>query len=115
MIFLAALEDLNKAIDLSKHYNDNKVYGLSLAQKGTILRLNGLNNFQFSSNIVLIKLNNFVKYKGKDEEALECFKLAAACGNKFAKQQTVCLNPYAALCNKMLTDMFEKVKSGESY
>ena len=52
--------------------------------------------------------------KGKEEEAYDCFRISASHGNSFAKQQVVCLNPYAALCNKMLTDMFKSLKEGTS-
>jgi len=78
---------LNKAIELAIKYQDFKVYALALTQKGTLLRLNG-----------------------KDEEALECFKIAANYGNKFAKQQAVFLNPFAKLCSaafkKMQQDLY---------
>lgn len=86
------MEDLEKAISLGREYNDLRVVSLALTQKGTILRLNG-----------------------NDDEAIECFKQAGCLGNAFAKQQVVVLNPYAALCNKMLSDVFDKVKKGESY
>ena len=86
----AALRDLDKAISLSEKYEDFKVLSQASTQKGMILRLNG-----------------------KDEEALACFKVAASHGNAFAKQQIVCLNPYAAMCNKMLNDLFQKIRNGE--
>ena len=50
----------------------------------------------------------------QDEAALECFKKSAALGNRFAKQQTVALNPYAAMCNQMLSELFTKVKEGQA-
>ncbi|CAF0731510.1 unnamed protein product [Brachionus calyciflorus] len=90
--FKKASQDLEKAINLAEKYNDQKVLSLALSQKGTILRL-----------------------RGRDEEALECFKQASLYGNCFAKQQIVNLNPYAALCNQMLSGVFEKIKQGESY
>ncbi len=40
-------------------------------------------------------------------------KKSAQMGNEFAKALVVQLNPYSALCNKMLKDMIEKVRSGE--
>ncbi|RNA08586.1 OTU domain-containing 6B [Brachionus plicatilis] len=89
---IEAWKDLEKAINLSKEFNDQKVLALALTQKGTILRL-----------------------KGRDDEAIDCFKVASSCGNSFAKQQVVSMNPYAALCNQMLSDVFEKIKKGESY
>ena len=55
----------------------------------------------------------FIYSIGNDEEAIEDFKRAAALGSEFAKQQVVQLNPYAAMCNAMLSEMFQKIKSGE--
>lgn len=52
--------------------------------------------------------------QGNEEEAYKCFQISASHGNSFAKQQVVCLNPYAALCNKMLNDMFKSLREGES-
>ena len=51
---------------------------------------------------------------GNDEAALEDFKKAANLGNKFAKQMVISLNPYAALCNQMMSEMITKVKKGEA-
>ena len=50
---------------------------------------------------------------GKEEESLDDFKNAACLGGQFAKQQVVAMNPYAALCNQMLSEVFHKVRSGE--
>ncbi len=111
---------MTKAIDLAREFDDTKVLSLALSQKGTVLRLEGYFLNIFKALKSLIRIFNFkvlgknvINFKGKDDEALDCFKLAAHYGNNFAKQQTVCLNPYAALCNKMLGDLFEKVKSGQ--
>ncbi len=81
---------MSTAIKLSKEYRDNKVLSLALTQKAMILRL-----------------------QGEEELALNNFKLAAGFGNCFAKQQTVELNPYAALCNKMLSEVFSKLQQGK--
>jgi hypothetical protein len=32
----------------------------------------------------------------------------------FAKQQLIAMNPYAAMCNKMLADVFGKLRRGEN-
>ncbi len=53
------------------------------------------------------------KTEGDDEGALEDFKKAAALGSSFAKAQVIQLNPYAALCNKMLSEAFQKLKGVE--
>ena len=50
---------------------------------------------------------------GNDEGALDDFKIAANLGNEFAKQMVVQLNPYAALCNQMLSEVIGKIRRGE--
>ena len=49
---------------------------------------------------------------GRDEEAMSDFKTAAELGSGFAKSVLVQLNPYAAMCNKMLKDVFSKLEEG---
>ncbi len=44
---------------------------------------------------------------------MEDFKKSAKLGNEFAKSFVAQMNPYAALCNKMLKEMIEKVRTGE--
>jgi len=44
---------------------------------------------------------------------LEDFKSAAKLGGQFAKQQVIAMNPYAALCNQMLSEVMHKVRTGE--
>jgi hypothetical protein len=58
--------------------------------------------------------NSFIEI-GQNEEALSCFQIAAENGCCFAKQQVVALNPYAALCNKMLKEMIQKTQQGQSF
>lgn len=41
------------------------------------------------------------------------FETAANLGSRFAKQQLVAINPYAAMCNSMLTEMVTKLRRGE--
>ncbi|XP_073422585.1 tetratricopeptide repeat protein 36 [Dendrobates tinctorius] len=83
-----ALQDLNHAVELSKGMG---IAGRqALVQRGLILRL-----------------------KGKDEEAREDFQKAAQLGSDFARQQLVLLNPYAALCNRMLRDMVQKLQESD--
>ncbi|CAL4154130.1 unnamed protein product, partial [Meganyctiphanes norvegica] len=53
------------------------------------------------------------RVQGRDEEAKEDFTQAANLGSEFAKAQLVQMNPYAALCNKMLHDVFKKLQNGE--
>lgn len=47
----------------------------------------------------------------QDAEARADFEKAAALGSEFARQQAVILNPYAALCNKMLTEVINKLRN----
>ena len=49
-----------------------------------------------------------------DEGALEDFKAAAKLGSRFAQKQVVSMNPYAALCNQMLSEAFGKLRRGET-
>ncbi|KAI1297148.1 Tetratricopeptide repeat protein 36 [Halotydeus destructor] len=84
----SALNDLNRAIELSK--GKGKAASNAYCQRAMIHRL-----------------------EGRDEEALSDFKLAAVNGSEFAKSQVVKLNPYAALCNQMLGDMMAKLQRGE--
>lgn len=64
-------------------------------------------NLAFTQRAMLRQL------KGLDDAALADYKKAAALGNQFAKQQTVLLNPMAAMCNKMLTEVIQQLKRGE--
>lgn len=41
------------------------------------------------------------------------FQKAADLGSPFAKMQVVALNPYAAMCNKMLSEVFNNLKQGK--
>lgn len=45
------------------------------------------------------------------EEARKDFTRAAELGSKFAQQQAVMLNPYAALCNRMLSEVICKLRN----
>uniref|UniRef100_A0A2R5L7U5 Putative tetratricopeptide repeat protein n=1 Tax=Ornithodoros turicata TaxID=34597 RepID=A0A2R5L7U5_9ACAR len=83
-----AMEDLNNAINLSD--GQGLVARQALCQRGLLYRL-----------------------KERNEEALEDFKKAAKLGSPFAQTQVVQMNPYAALCNQMLGQMFAKIRQGE--
>ncbi|XP_071109345.1 tetratricopeptide repeat protein 36-like [Haliotis cracherodii] len=83
-----ALDDLNKAVELSR--GEGKVACQAYTQMGLIHRL-----------------------EGDDTQAVEDFKKAARLGSEFAKHQVVALNPYAALCNQMLSEVMQKVRRGE--
>ncbi|XP_067275467.1 tetratricopeptide repeat protein 36 isoform X2 [Pseudorasbora parva] len=81
-----ALEDLERAISLSSGVGRSACQ--ALVQRGLLLRLTG-----------------------RDEEARGDFERAAALGSEFAKQQAVILNPYAALCNRMLSEVINKLRN----
>ena len=80
-----ALEDLNKAIDLGKDHGTAAAQAYT--QRGLIHRLNG-----------------------DEEKAQADFAKAAALGSAFAKSMVVQMNPYAAMCNKMLAEAINKLK-----
>ncbi|CAF0837758.1 unnamed protein product [Didymodactylos carnosus] len=81
-----AINDLNMAVSLaSVQSNQQKVLCLALTQRGILQ-----------------------KYLGKEDESIEDFKQAAELGSGFAKQQVLLLNPYAAACNQMLSEMLKK-------
>lgn len=50
---------------------------------------------------------------GDEDGAKEDLRNAANLGGQFAKQLLVTLNPYAALCNQMLAEVMNKLRSGE--
>ncbi|XP_066995568.2 tetratricopeptide repeat protein 36 [Anabrus simplex] len=51
--------------------------------------------------------------EGRHELAKDDFEAAAALGSEFAKAQLVQLNPYAALCNKMLHSVMLNLRMPE--
>ncbi|KAK8774998.1 tetratricopeptide repeat protein 36 homolog [Amblyomma americanum] len=83
-----ALEDLNNAINLG--HSSKHAAAQAFCQRGLIHRL-----------------------RQQDQEAEADFKEAAKLGSQFAKNQLVQMNPYAALCNRMLGQMFAKIRQGE--
>ncbi|XP_073706945.1 tetratricopeptide repeat protein 36 [Garra rufa] len=83
-----AIEDLERAISLSGSVGRSACQ--ALVQRGLLLRLSG-----------------------RDEEARVDFERAAALGSEFAQQQAVILNPYAALCNRMLSEVINKLHNPE--
>lgn len=83
-----ALEDLKQAICLSGGTGQTACQ--ALVQRGLLRRL-----------------------AYQDDEARADFEKAAALGSEFARQQAVVLNPYAALCNKMLSEVINKLRNPE--
>uniref|UniRef100_A0A914BZT9 Tetratricopeptide repeat protein 36 n=1 Tax=Acrobeloides nanus TaxID=290746 RepID=A0A914BZT9_9BILA len=83
-----ALADLDKAIEISK--GRGKSACQAYTQRALVRRL-----------------------QGKDDEAKEDYEKASNLGSSFAKMQLVTMNPYAAMCNKMLHDVIGKLQRGE--
>lgn len=81
-----ALEELEKAVALS--CGKGRSACQALVQRGLVYRL-----------------------QGHDESAREDFQRAAGLGSQFARHQLALMNPYAALCNRMLTQMVEKLRN----
>lgn len=81
-----ALEDLDRAIALSN--STGRTACQALVQRGLLHRL-----------------------ACQNDEARADFEKAAALGSEFARQQAVVLNPYAALCNKMLSEVINKIRN----
>ena len=79
-----AKADLDKAIELTK--GKGNVGTNALCQRALINHLNG-----------------------HSEDALEDLQLAADQGHPLAKSFLVQLNPYAALCNQMLSQMINEL------
>lgn len=83
----AALQDLNNAINLSE--GKGKSACLAFCQRALIYRL-----------------------EGKQLLAMEDLKKAADMGSAYAKAQMVQMNPYAALCNQMLSKVMSQYQRG---
>ncbi|XP_064424838.1 histone-lysine N-methyltransferase 2A isoform X3 [Latimeria chalumnae] len=81
-----AMEDLHRAIDLTRGKGQTACQ--AFVQRALIHRL-----------------------EGRDEEAQEDFQKAACLGSEFARRQAVLMNPYAALCNRMLADVMQKLRN----
>ncbi|XP_045695591.1 tetratricopeptide repeat protein 36 [Phyllostomus hastatus] len=75
-----ALEDLELALTLSG--GQGRAARQSFVQRGLLARL-----------------------QDRNDDARRDFEQAARLGSPFARRQLVLLNPYAALCNRMLADM----------
>jgi tetratricopeptide (TPR) repeat protein len=84
----SALGDLDQAIKLSGGVG--RTSAQALVQRGLIHRKDG-----------------------RDDDATADFKAAAALGSAFAKSVLVQMNPYAAMCNKMLKNVFGALEMGD--
>ena len=50
--------------------------------------------------------------EGRDDDAMADFQVAAEEGSGFAKSMLVEMNPYAAMCNAMLKNVFTAMSNG---
>ncbi|XP_007934659.1 tetratricopeptide repeat protein 36 [Orycteropus afer afer] len=80
-----ALEDLERAVALSG--GRGRAARQGFVQRGLLARL-----------------------QGRDDDARRDFERAARLGSPFAQRQLVLLNPYAALCNRMLAEMMGQLR-----
>ncbi|XP_013187907.1 tetratricopeptide repeat protein 36 [Amyelois transitella] len=76
-----AMSDIDRALQLTEG-KQTRARALALCQRGVLLRK-----------------------RGADADARAAFTEAAKLGSGFAKKQVVELNPYAALCNQMLSQV----------
>ena len=119
---LRSLEILNGVV------NDEPNYASAYNNRAQVLRLQGDTRGAFADLDQAIHLSRghgraasqaytqrglLHRLDGDDEKAISDFKCAARLGNGFAKTQLCEMNPYAALCNQMLSDVFSKVMRGE--
>ncbi|XP_068633605.1 tetratricopeptide repeat protein 36 [Battus philenor] len=81
-----AMADLDRALELTQG-KGSRARALALCQRGVLLRK-----------------------RGSDDEARAAFAEAAKLGSSFAKKQVVEMNPYAALCNQMLSQVMRGEK-----
>ncbi|XP_050675943.1 tetratricopeptide repeat protein 36 [Leptidea sinapis] len=78
-----AMADIDRAVELSTGTR-SRSRALALCQQGVLLRK-----------------------RGADEDARRAFSEAAALGSSYARKQVVEMNPYAALCNQMLSQVMK--------
>ena len=52
------------------------------------------------------------RLEGRDEDAKNDFELAVQLGSTFAKSALASMNPYAAMCNQMLKNVFSALEKG---
>ncbi|KAG0726687.1 Tetratricopeptide repeat protein 36 [Chionoecetes opilio] len=118
----AALKSFNKAIEVAPHRAssfNNRAQALRLMGKVeeamadlntavTLSQGRGRAACQAFTQRAMVH-----RLQGHDDLARADFQEAANIGSEFAKAQLVQMNPYAALCNKMLHDVFSKLQRGE--
>lgn len=118
----AALTAFNKAIQVAPHRAS------SFNNRAQVLRLMGKVEEAMTDLDTAVRLSQgrgraacqaftqramVHRLQTHDDLARDDFQKAANLGSEFAKAQLVQMNPYAALCNKMLHDVFRKLQQGE--
>ncbi|KAI5646638.1 hypothetical protein NE865_01572 [Phthorimaea operculella] len=110
-----AMADIDRAIELTPC----KARALALCQRGVLLRKRKQDDdtraaFQqaaaLGSGFAKKQRGVLLRKRKQDDDARAAFKQAAALGSGFAKKQMVELNPYAALCNQMLSQVMRGEK-----
>ena len=54
------------------------------------------------------------RLEGRDDEARNDFEKASNLGSSFAKAALASMNPYAAMCNSMLKNVFTALEKGST-
>jgi hypothetical protein len=54
------------------------------------------------------------KLEGRDDDARSDFEKASLLGSSFAKSALASMNPYAAMCNQMLKNVFSALENGSN-
>ncbi|KJH50214.1 tetratricopeptide repeat protein [Dictyocaulus viviparus] len=121
--FDQAIEKFNEAIQKcpkNPSAFNNRAQALRLAGK-TDEAMNDLdeainlsNGFGKSACQAFIQRAMIHRLQGNEEDAKADFQRAADLGSSFAKMQVIALNPYAAMCNKMLSEIFTNLKEGKN-
>uniref|UniRef100_A0A8C6XXH1 Tetratricopeptide repeat protein 36 n=1 Tax=Naja naja TaxID=35670 RepID=A0A8C6XXH1_NAJNA len=105
-----ALEKLDQAIQLLP------TRASAFNNRAQALRLNGdvASSPEAQQRVRPVARQGFVqrgliqRLQGQDEAARSSFEQAAALGSVFARRQLALMNPYAALCNQMLSEVMRK-------
>uniref|UniRef100_A0A671MAW0 Tetratricopeptide repeat protein 36 n=1 Tax=Sinocyclocheilus anshuiensis TaxID=1608454 RepID=A0A671MAW0_9TELE len=101
--------------ELVKRVKDLELQEVSAAESGDLparaISLSG--GIGRSACQALVQRGLLLRLSGRDEEARVDFEKAAALGSEFARQQAVILNPYTALCNRMLSEVINKLRNPE--
>ena len=62
--------------------------------------------------LLLCFLGMIHRLEGRNDEAKRDFEAAGNLGSAFAKSALAAMNPYAAMCNQMLKNVFTALENG---